>query len=247
MLPSPSVHTRYPYAVSHTRWDYFKRIFKLHQVDLEYTFAQMIYLCVAPTKVYHFVSYRKQTKDHWARDDPALAVCIIFFLSITGLCYGICFGIDDLSGLLYTCLIPPVCFLSTGILIATGAHSIANRYLRVYSFHSNEQTLEWAYCFDIHCNATFPYILLCFVLHYIILPAIYPSTLIPCIVSNILHTIGLCYYCYITSLGYSTLPFLDKTEVFLYPCVVGAFIAVIFSIFRVSFTRMWLPFLIGVD
>ncbi|RHY30907.1 hypothetical protein DYB32_003930 [Aphanomyces invadans] len=52
-------------------------------MDLEATYYQMVTLCVSPTKVYKSAYYRKQTKNRWARDDPAFAVIqVLCFLLI---------------------------------------------------------------------------------------------------------------------------------------------------------------------
>ncbi|RHY70574.1 hypothetical protein DYB30_010640 [Aphanomyces astaci] len=54
--------------------EYFWRVLDYRQMDLEATYYQMVTLCISPTKVYKSAYYRKQTKNRWARDDPAFAV-----------------------------------------------------------------------------------------------------------------------------------------------------------------------------
>ena len=34
----------------------------------------MLQLCISPKTAYKHTSYHKQTKNHWARDDPAFVV-----------------------------------------------------------------------------------------------------------------------------------------------------------------------------
>lgn len=104
--------------------------------------------------------------------------------------------------------------------------------------------MEWRYAFDIHCNAFLPFFLLASVLHYFLLPFLLAPSLPALIVSNALYALALALYFYITHLGYrgkrrpqvsplahppihptqphptpntTALPFLHKTEVFLYP------------------------------
>merc|ERR1712014_118453 len=55
---------------------------------------------------------------------------------------------------------------------------------------------------------------------------------------NVLYAGALCYYLYITSLGYSTLPFLERTEVFLYPMIPVIIVVVILTFFRVNLTSL---------
>lgn len=62
--------------------EYFARVVDYRQMDLDATFYQMVTLCVQPSKVYKSAYYRKQTKNRWARDDPAFAVIQLFFLLV---------------------------------------------------------------------------------------------------------------------------------------------------------------------
>ncbi|ONM53590.1 UNC-50 family protein [Zea mays] len=59
---------------------YLRRIVKWQQMDIEYTFWQMVHLCTSPKVVYQHTKYHKQTKNQWARDDPAFVVILILFL-----------------------------------------------------------------------------------------------------------------------------------------------------------------------
>lgn len=62
--------------------EYLARIVDYRQMDLDATFYQMVTLCVQPSKVYKSAYYRKQTKNRWARDDPAFAVIQLLFLLV---------------------------------------------------------------------------------------------------------------------------------------------------------------------
>jgi hypothetical protein len=42
----------------------------------------------------------------------------------------------------------------------------------VNPLRSVEQTVEWRYAFDIHCNAFFPFFLITSVLNFLLLPAL---------------------------------------------------------------------------
>lgn len=66
--------------------EYFARVVDYRQMDLDATFYQMVTLCVQPSKVYKSAYYRKQTKNRWARDDPAFAVIQLFFLLVRVIC-----------------------------------------------------------------------------------------------------------------------------------------------------------------
>lgn len=48
--------------------EYVRRLFQFPQMDMDYCLWQMLYLCVAPSRVYRTTKYHKQTKNQWARD-----------------------------------------------------------------------------------------------------------------------------------------------------------------------------------
>ena len=61
---SPSANVRQRNQERHTatakRYKYLRRILKFRQMDFEYAFWQMLYLFVAPQKVYRNFAYRKR-------------------------------------------------------------------------------------------------------------------------------------------------------------------------------------------
>lgn len=92
MLPTTSVNSRSQGngvlnprdAARHTagakRYKYLRRLFHFQQMDFEFAMWQMLYLFTSPQKVYRNFHYRKQTKDQWARDDPAFLVLLSIWL-----------------------------------------------------------------------------------------------------------------------------------------------------------------------
>ena len=44
-------------------------------------------LCTSPKTVYRHTSYHKQTKNHWARDDPAFVVVCCALVAVTAVAY----------------------------------------------------------------------------------------------------------------------------------------------------------------
>lgn len=208
------------------------------QMDIDYTFAQMTYLCTAPRKVYQLTSYRKQTKNQWARDDPAFIVVLILFLVIASISYGLALQVRGAVFFRILSVFIGMQFVASGVIIATCSWFISNTYLRTQSFHGVEQRMEWMHCFDIHCNSFFPLFLILYVLHYFLLPFLIQTSFAATVLSNILYGGGFFYYFYVTSLGYSTLPFLERTEVFFYPGVVVLIVVFFCSIAGVNLTRV---------
>jgi hypothetical protein len=52
-----------------------------------YTFWTMLQLCVSPKTAYRHTSYHKQTKNHWARDDPAFVVVCSALMAAIAVAY----------------------------------------------------------------------------------------------------------------------------------------------------------------
>lgn len=197
--------------------EYMRRMLQRSQMDIEYTFVQMSYLCFAPRKVYQLTSYRKQTKNQWARDDPAFVVVLVFFLFVASVAYGVAFQVTAATYAWILTLFIAVHFLAGGAVVATFTWFVSNKYLRLQTYQNSDQNIQWMYAFDIHCNSFCPVFFVLYVVHYLLLPFLIQPMLSATICSNSLYFIAWCYYSYITSLGYSTLPFLERTEVFLYP------------------------------
>jgi hypothetical protein len=231
-----------------TLGEYFGRMLKYTQMDFDYTFAQMVYLCFAPEKVYQLTKYRKRTKGQWARDDPAFMVIQAIFLAAAGLAYGICFGENwyhQVRTFLYFIVYH---FLALGILVSGASILVAKKYLRKNtSVHGVSQDMEWLYAFDVHCNAFFPLFLLTYVVQYFGLPFLYtPASIAACITANTLHTIAVVYYFYVVYLGYNTLPFIDKAEVFMAPAILFMIVSILSTFMGINLTVVFVEWTTGV-
>ena len=143
---------------------YLSRLTDFRQMDIQSAMDQMkTLLTTRPHVVYKTAYYRKQTKNHWARDDPAFCVLQLVFLVIASIAYAVSFRVpisEGIAFLLYSVLIH---WLGCGVLLASLGREIANRHLTDTKSTSHvRQSVEWLYAFDIHCNAFFPvFVLLC--------------------------------------------------------------------------------------
>mmetsp|Transcript_31841 Transcript_31841/g.101300 ORF Transcript_31841/g.101300 Transcript_31841/m.101300 type:complete len:255 (-) Transcript_31841:1891-2655(-) len=229
--------------------EYLCRILDFRQMDFEATFDQMLTLASSnPDRVYKTNFYRKQMKNQWARDDPAFAVTQVAFLVLAALAYGIAFHVRSVGGylsLIVYCVV--VDWFLFGVAVATIGWFIANRYLLQSHTHSVAQKVEWLYAFDIHCNAFFPLFLLLHVLQFFLLPLLLSRSYASMLLANLLYAAAFSAYFYVTHLGYRALPFLTKTEVYLYPIGVVA-LGFVLSLFaapllgKVNATRFTLSF-----
>ena len=73
------------------------------------------------------------------------------------------------------------------------------------------------YAFDVHCNSYFPLFIALYVLQFLLSPLLLAPGFLPCALSNCQYAASLSYYHYLQFLGYNALPFLERTELFLYP------------------------------
>ncbi|XP_050260996.1 uncharacterized protein LOC126705823 isoform X2 [Quercus robur] len=180
---------------------YLRRIVKWQQMDIEYTFWQMLHLCTSPKVVYQHTKYHKQTKNQWARDDPAFVVICSFLLTVATLAYCAAYDHSAAHAVYVVISVLLFHFLVTGVVLATCC---------------------WLYAFDVHCNSFFPMFVLLYVIHYFLSPLLVAHGFIPILLSNLLYMVAGSYYHYLNFLGYDVLPFLERTTFFLYP--IGAVI-----------------------
>jgi UNC-50 family len=69
------------------------------QLDMESACEQMVtLLSLHPARVYKTAYYRKQTKNQWARDDPAFALLQAAFSAAAAVAYGMAFGLRAFWG-----------------------------------------------------------------------------------------------------------------------------------------------------
>ena len=87
MLPTPTMYR----SRSSFLPDYFRRAIRVSQMDFESASWQMITLCLDPKRVYKQTTYHKQTKNQWARDDPAFTMLSLFFLVVAAIAYTVAF------------------------------------------------------------------------------------------------------------------------------------------------------------
>lgn len=199
---------------------YFARAVALDQMDLQAALDQMrTILSTSPQRVYKTSYYRKQTKNHWARDDPAFAVLEIAFLAVASVAYCVAFKRPSLILAVLKFAVQHILgvWFGFGIVVSTSCQFVANNYLshgsnnngnagevegRVgggLSSHHVKQVVEWLYAFDIHCNAFLPlFVVVCKCQDHIL----YISVLI-------------------RNNCYPSFTFIDATQFFLLPVVLG--------------------------
>ena len=187
--------------------DYLGRLLEPATMDFQSALDQCrTLLGLQPQRIYKTSYYRKQTKNHWARDDPAFAVVQVGLLLVASLAYSVAFR--PAQGYLLATIVGfaiksvLINFLGVGAVMATVGKQIADRHLATVGRTHVKQTVEWLYAFDIHCNAFFPFFVMVYGIQFFLLPIVLGTSVMSLIISNTLFAVAFSWYFYITHLGY---------------------------------------------
>ncbi|KAJ7484390.1 UNC-50 [Mycena latifolia] len=212
----------------------FRRLHRFHQMDFELAAWQLTYLCIAPRRVYRNVYFHKQTKNTWARDDPAILVLISACLAVSAVAWSLVYSLSLLQMLELALLMVFRDFLLSGVIISTVLWQISRTFLvpptppipvpatpslgaRFPPPAPRHDALEWGYVFDTHTNAFFPLYLTLYLAQLFLLPIIRKDYWVCLFVGNTLYLAGFAQYIYGTYLGLNALPFLAHTNILLAP------------------------------
>lgn len=202
---------------------YLRKLFNFNQMDFEFACWQMMYLFVNPQKVYRNFQYRNETKSQFARDDPAFLVLLSLVLLISSIGFTIFLKLGITAFLKLFLYFMFVDCVGIGILVATVLWFITNKYMIKSTWRG--YNVEWGYAFDVHLNAFSPLVVIShvsvlFIYHIFSTQEQFVSRLL----ANSVWMVAICFYFYITFLGYKYLPFLRATETLLLP--IGVFFVV---------------------
>lgn len=207
---------------------YVKRLVNFQSLDFETASWEMLNLLIRPKRVYKSLYYQTQTKNKWSRDDPSFILVLSFFLLVSAVFWGIVYAHGFLGILQLVVYMVVVDFWIIGVLVATLSWYITRKFLMIDPHSSG--LLEWAYCFDVHCNS---YLIIWFALYLIqffILPILRMNNFLSTLLGNLLYLGALSYYSLITFYGFNALPFLHRTEYLLAPILVFGLMFIIFTV-----------------
>lgn len=224
-LPRPATSSMCNSATYKTA-KYFRRLVKFNQMDFQYALWQMLYLFVAPQKVFRNSGYRKETKMQFARDDPAFLVLLVaslcckcnfilnfdpishsYFVSVTSFGFTFLFHLGFFQTVYFILYVVVVDFLLASLISASIMWILSNKFMR----ESTTENVEWGYSFDVHINAQFPPLI---ILHFVML--IFYKVLfsqewfVARLLGNTLWMLAIGYYTYITFLGYNSKAVMNK-------------------------------------
>ncbi|KAM6492534.1 UNC-50 [Amanita muscaria] len=217
--------------VSHRIPMIFRRLHRFHQMDFELAAWQLTYLCLSPKRVYRNVYFHKQTKNTWARDDPAILVLISACLTVSAVAWAVVYSYGIPGTIKLTLLMILRDYLLSGIIIASILWFISNKLLLSPPSHTTpaDSRVEWAYAFDVHTNAFFPFYLTLYLAQLFLVPIVLKDNWVCLWVGNTLYLAAFAQYTYGIYLGLSALPFLVRSELLLSP-LLPMFIAYVLSL-----------------
>ncbi|KAH9059542.1 UNC-50-like protein [Lactarius vividus] len=197
----------------------FRRLLKFQQMDFELAAWQLTYLCIAPKRVYRNVYFHKQTKNTWARDDPAILILMASGMVAAALAWSIIWSYSLYETVRLVFFMISRDFLLVGVISATLLWLFANHALLSPPSHSTpaDTAVEWAYAFDVHTNAFFPLYLTLYVAQLFLFPIILKTNWVCLWVGNTFYLVAFAQYIYGVYLGLNALPFLIRTELLLAP------------------------------
>ncbi|GAA5885865.1 hypothetical protein JCM5296_000170 [Sporobolomyces johnsonii] len=230
MAPNLNSPNRFPRLGGGGMKTWLRRLSRLPQMDFELAVWQMGYLCIAPRRVYRNVYYHKQTKNTWARDDPAMLLLISLCLLIAAVLWSVLYAHYGFAQTLRTIFsFVFLQFFGVGLVISTTLWALSNKFLtHATHTHATDQKVEWPYAFDVHANSFFPLFLQLYVAQLLLAPVVTKSNWVCLWVGNTLYLSAFTHYAYVTYLGYNALPFLIRSELLLFP------VALLFVFYVVS-------------
>ncbi|KAJ2078619.1 hypothetical protein H4R24_004345 [Coemansia sp. RSA 988] len=226
-------HRRFPRIHRTALW--WRRLFHWRQLDFEIASWQMLYLLVRPRQVYRSIYYHKQTKNQWARDDPAFVILQVIGIVVLTIAYSVVGGVGTRGFFKALMQLLLINYIVLGVIIATVTWFVANRFLRHQSVHAADQRVEWQYAVDVHCNAFFAFFALGYVLQFLFLPVLMKTSWISLFLGNTIFALAGSAYAFITYLGFQAMPFLQHQTMFLFaiPLIAAAYLVSLFG-FNIS-------------
>ncbi|SCW00191.1 LAFE_0B11452g1_1 [Lachancea fermentati] len=209
-----------------------KRLFKSpRNLDFESALWEMFNLVLRPRKAYRSLYYKRQTRNRWSRDDPSFFILQIALLTLSSMVWSIVYGHSFFGFLKMMINMIVLDFFTFGFVIASVFWLVLNRPF--FKFRSaQDANVEWAYCFDVHCNAYLAVWCLLYLLQFLLLPVINLHKWIGLFIGNTLYCTAFSYYFVLTFYGYSQLPILKNINFILLPSLLfaGLYIVSLFGI-----------------
>jgi UNC-50 family len=124
--------------------------FYVSEVDMEYAFTQLMYLCLTPRRVYQLTTYRKQIQNYWARDDPGMIILQLAYLLGVATAFSIALAQSWHDRLMCYTNVVLIQFVGCGLFLTSVYHYVCENFLRTSTDTlGTTQSVEWLYCLGV--------------------------------------------------------------------------------------------------
>ncbi|GEQ71359.1 hypothetical protein JCM33374_g5042 [Metschnikowia sp. JCM 33374] len=198
-----------------------KRLVRPKTLDFETATWEVFHLIVNPRKMYrHNYTYKHSGKSSYSRDDPSFLILVTGFLCVSAIAWGATYSPNfwDIGKLILTMVVFD--FYVSGAVIATLSWIVSNKLfnpsfsvLAALSPASqyNINYIDWAFCFDIHCNSFLIIWCLLYLVQFFLLPALtHEYNFLSILLGNTLYFGAIGHYFIVTFYGFNSLPFVSN-------------------------------------
>lgn len=173
----------------------------------------------------------------WPREDPAAAVLCILACCGLGAAWSVAVSPSPLSAasfatsIFWGAFVGKLSFLLVGVCTTSGVWWAVDKLLRIAPPpHATIEPAEWAYLFDVHCNASIAAV--CGLsAHLVVLPVIAGGGVAGAVASNLLLGATVCAYWLVVMRGALALPFVGRgARALLYPAASAVLVLLVASL-----------------
>lgn len=194
-----------------------RRLFRPRTLDFENAAWEIFNLVVNPKKMFrHNYTYKSNGRNSYLRDDPSFLVLLTALLFVSAIAWGATYksGVREIIKVIFNMVFFD--FFLLGIVFATILWFISNKFFNPQFAWSNVfantakynvNYIDWAFCFDVHCNSFFIILCLLYVVQFFMLPFLmHENSFLAIVLGNTLYFGAIGHYFVITFYGFNSLP-----------------------------------------
>lgn len=199
-----------------------RRLFRPRTLDFENAIWEVFNLVVNPKKMFrHNYTYKSNGRNSYLRDDPSFLILLTGLLSVSAVAWGATYknSLWEVIKVIFTMVFFD--FFLSGIVFATILWLVANKLFNPQFALSNVVSntakfsvnyIDWAFCFDVHCNSFFIIMCLLYVVQFFMLPLLmHEKSYLAIILGNTLYFGAIGHYFVITFYGFNSLPLIGNS------------------------------------
>lgn len=199
-----------------------QRLVRPQTLDFETATWEVYHLIVNPRKMYRLnYTYKHSGRLLYLRDDPSFLILVTGFLCVSAVAWGAAY-LPSVWGILR--LVMTMVFFDfyvAGAVIATISWIVSNKLFNP-SFgvllalspasRLNINYIDWAFCFDIHCNSFLIIWCLLYLVQFFLLPVLtIKDSFLLMLLGNTLYFGAVGHYFVVTFYGFNSLPFVSNS------------------------------------